>query len=183
MFGSYTHSGEHVDDVDDTPQKRMIDELMGRTANQLQQQAQPVVMKDELEKIKTASASNMHRDGANGHVSSAREEKILVSNAQSRAVMDSLVSVGSGFRNNQPKHLTLQSISEYQNARLPEAPVNRFERQALELTARHAKEKKESQRVIELQNERLLRVAKPKYFKPGELFHNATNYTRVPLQL
>ena len=51
----------------------------------------------------------------------------------------------------------------------------------IDIQRRQAREKKESERHMALQSRKMIGFIKPKYFRPNELIHNASNFNRLPI--
>jgi len=137
VFHQYTRQGDLIQDSEeDSPSKRKIDELMGR--------------------INTGDGKRGSLGGEHKTVSagvgislmtargrpSGRDDKILVSNAESRAMMESIVSAGSSRQSpqNDTRLLDSSGIYRFRPQKLPDAPKNRFENHLKDLKRRQARE-------------------------------------------
>ena len=51
-----------------------------------------------------------------------------------------------------------------------------------EMQRKQAKERRESERQMAVQSRKMTSYTRPKYFRPNELIHNASNFNRMPIE-
>ena len=143
VFRQYNQAGESIDELEETPEKQMIDEIMGRKnlRKSPKRDETPELQSDHRDEFKHYIKSyqdHVHKTSSVGQMtlkspfqprlSPVKDEAILVSNAQSRLFTDSLVSGVSIGKISQPPLMEMSTNpSPMQVHMLPNQSTNRFE--------------------------------------------------------
>lgn len=110
VFRQYTSNGESIRDAEETPEKMKIDELMGRlVTTQTPSESLSVVQEgptgtatEKKNLLQIVNREHVQKTSSVGHIVAGSgyvgREKILVSNAHSKNLTESIVSVKSSPR-------------------------------------------------------------------------------------